>query len=61
MRPFVAEGVYVNYVAGDERVSAAYGRSKYDRLVALRTKHDPTSFFRLIHNITPVPSASALA
>ena len=63
MRPFVAEGVYVNYVdgdEGDERVRAAYGRIKYDRLVALKTKYDPTNFFRLNHNIAPAPTARPL-
>ena len=56
MRPFVAEGVYVNYVGddeGDQRVKAAYGRIKYDRLVALKRKYDPTNFFRLNQNIAP--------
>jgi hypothetical protein len=56
MQPFVAEGVYVNYVGhdeGEERVRAAYGRTKYERLVALKRKYDPTNFFRLNHNIAP--------
>ena len=58
MQPFVAEGVYVNYLSGDEgeRVRGAYGRSKYDRLVALKTKYDPTNFFRLNQNIAPEPA-----
>jgi hypothetical protein len=63
MRPFVAEGVYVNYVGGDEgdeRVRAAYGRIKYDRLVALKTKYDPTNFFRLNQNIAPGPTVRPL-
>ena len=63
MQPFVAEGVYVNYVGGDEgdeRVRAAYGRLKYDRLVALKRKYDPTNFFRLNQNIAPAPTMTPL-
>ena len=62
MRPFVAEGVYVNYLSGDEgdeRVRTAYSRIKYDRLVALKRKYDPTNFFRLNQNIAPGPTGSS--
>jgi FAD/FMN-containing dehydrogenase len=54
MRPFLAEAVYVNYLGeeGDDRVQAAYGQ-KYGRLVALKTKYDPTNFFRMNQNIRP--------
>lgn len=31
----------------------AYGMQKYQRLVALKDKYDPTNFFRLNHNIQP--------
>ncbi|MGH3505373.1 MAG: BBE domain-containing protein [Nocardioidaceae bacterium] len=51
---FDANGVYVNNL-GDEgarRVRQAYGRN-YDRLVAAKTTHDPTNFFRDNHNIPP--------
>jgi len=34
------------------RVRAAYGPN-YDRLVALKNKHDPTNFFRMYQNIEP--------
>jgi hypothetical protein len=33
-------------------VRAAYG-AKYDKLVALKTKWDPTNFFRMNQNIKP--------
>jgi FAD/FMN-containing dehydrogenase len=54
MQPFLADGVYVNYLGdeGQERVRAAYG-TQYDRLVALKGKYDPTNFFRMNQNIRP--------
>ena len=54
MRPFMAEGSYVNYLEdeGDPLARAAYGPN-YDRLVALKNKYDPTNFFRMNHNIKP--------
>ena len=56
LRPFSSGGVYVNYQMGDEgedRVRAAYGDEKYERLVALKNKYDPTNMFRLNQNIAP--------
>jgi FAD/FMN-containing dehydrogenase len=55
MRPFATGGVYVNYLSaeGDDRVRAAYGPSKYDRLVALKRRYDPTNLFRMNQNIPP--------
>jgi FAD/FMN-containing dehydrogenase len=55
MRPFTTGGVYVNFLMeeGDERVKAAYGPGKYERLVALKNKYDPTNFFRQNQNIKP--------
>jgi FAD/FMN-containing dehydrogenase len=54
MRPFMAEGSYVNYLEdeGDPLARAAYGPN-YDRLVVLKNKYDPTNFFRMNHNIKP--------
>lgn len=61
MRPFMADGSYVNYLEdeGDPLARAAYGPN-YDRLVALKIKYDPTNFFRMNHNIRPttVPEAA---
>jgi FAD/FMN-containing dehydrogenase len=51
------KGVYVNHLGGEDeatRVRAAYGPN-YERLVALKTKYDPTNFFRLNNNIVPMP------
>ncbi len=55
MRPFSFGGVYLNYLSseGDERVRAAYGPGKYERLVALKNTYDPTNLFRLNQNIRP--------
>ena len=54
MQPFASGGVYVNYLGaeGADRVRAAYG-AKYDRLVALKQKYDPTNLFRTNQNIRP--------
>jgi hypothetical protein len=55
MRPWSAGGVYVNFLGdeGQDRVRAAYGERKYQRLVALKDRYDPTNFFRLNQNIQP--------
>ena len=39
--------------AGDDRLRASYGAAKYERLVALKRRYDPTNLFRLNQNITP--------
>jgi FAD/FMN-containing dehydrogenase len=55
LRPFSFGGVYLNYLSneGDERVHAAYSPGKYERLVALKNRYDPTNLFRLNQNIPP--------
>ncbi|MGH9530871.1 MAG: FAD-binding oxidoreductase [Terriglobales bacterium] len=54
MRPFMGAGAYVNYLEdeADPRVREAYGPN-YERLVALKSRYDPTNFFRMNHNIRP--------
>ena len=57
MQPFSTGGVYVNFLGEDDRedrVKAAYGAAKYERLVALKNKYDPTNLFRLNQNIKPM-------
>ncbi|HEU4367676.1 MAG TPA: FAD-dependent oxidoreductase [Methylomirabilota bacterium] len=57
MQPFVEPAVYVNALEdaleeGEARVREAYG-ANYDRLAALKKKHDPTNFFTANQNIKP--------
>jgi FAD/FMN-containing dehydrogenase len=55
LQPFSTGHIYVNYESdvGADRVQAAYGAAKYERLVALKNAYDPTNFFRLNQNIIP--------
>ena len=58
MQPFSTGGVYVNYLGqeadeGADRVKAAYGAEKHQRLVALKNKYDPANLFSLNQNIKP--------
>jgi FAD/FMN-containing dehydrogenase len=55
IRPYSTGRIYVNFLGeeGEERVRAAYGEAKYERLRALKRKYDPTNFFRLNQNIEP--------
>lgn len=54
MRAFSPRGAYVNFMddEGESRIREAYG-DNYDRLVAIKTKYDPTNLFRLNQNIKP--------
>jgi FAD/FMN-containing dehydrogenase len=55
MRPFAAQGAYVNYLGADEGadgLKAAYG-GKLVRLAALKAKFDPENLFRMNQNIAP--------
>jgi hypothetical protein len=55
MRPF-SSGVYVNFLSADEgqeRVRAAYGEEKYERLAAIKEQYDPRNCFRRNQNILP--------
>jgi FAD/FMN-containing dehydrogenase len=54
-RPYLEEGVYVNYLAEDEgaaRVRSAYG-ANHERLTAIKAKYDPGNLFRHNQNIKP--------
>jgi FAD/FMN-containing dehydrogenase len=54
MRPFAKDAVYSNYLQdeGDDRARAAYG-GNYSRLARLKSKYDPSNFFRANQNIHP--------
>jgi FAD/FMN-containing dehydrogenase len=53
MQPFTTGGVYLNFMADEDRVLAGYGEGKYERLVALKRKYDPDNVFRFNQNISP--------
>ena len=55
MEPFYVGGAYINYLGdeGEDRVKAAYGAAKYQRLAALKNTYDPTNLFHLNQNIRP--------
>lgn len=57
LEPYSVSGAgYVNYSPPDEsadRVKAAYGDDRWQRLVAVKGRHDPENVFRFNHNIQP--------
>ncbi|HKQ18292.1 MAG TPA: FAD-binding oxidoreductase [Candidatus Eisenbacteria bacterium] len=55
VRPHSTGRVYMNFLGeeGQDRVRAAYGAAKYERLRGLKRKYDPTNFFRMNQNIVP--------
>lgn len=48
-------GAYVNFLGdeGEARVRAAYPKSAWERLTAVKERYDPTNLFRLNQNIPP--------
>jgi FAD/FMN-containing dehydrogenase len=55
LEPHHLDSVYVNFLMdeGEERVRAAYGDERFDRLRTLKAKYDPDNIFRLNQNIAP--------
>jgi FAD/FMN-containing dehydrogenase len=57
IRPFSSGGVYVSLLSdndGDDRVRAAYGAIKFERLVQLKSMYDPQNLFQMNKKIEPV-------
>ena len=55
-QPYVSAAVYTNHMTADEsidRVRDGYGKTKFEKLAALKAKYDPDNFFHLNHNIPP--------
>ena len=50
-----AEGAYVNFLAdeGEDRVRAAYPGATWDRLAAIKRRHDPDNLFHHTQNVPP--------
>jgi FAD/FMN-containing dehydrogenase len=58
-QPFVSTAGYLNHMTADEpeeRVRAAYGFDKYNKLVELKRVYDPDNFFSQNNNIRPPQS-----
>ena len=55
LQPYAPGRAYVNFMGEEEpdRVRAAYGDEKYERLRALKRRFDPDNLFRLNQNIVP--------
>jgi FAD/FMN-containing dehydrogenase len=55
LEPSLTGGAYINFLSseGEERVKAAYGAEKFDRLQALKDRYDPTNLFHLNQNVPP--------
>ena len=57
--PHAIDTMYVNVLpddADDDRVRAAYGSAKYDRLAAIKSTYDPDNRFHRNANIKPAVS-----
>ena len=62
VKPFLAEGTYVNFMGDDEDegTAGAYGRT-IERLQRIKAVYDPDNIFRLNQNIQPAPSPARAA
>jgi FAD/FMN-containing dehydrogenase len=55
LAPYASGHTYVNFMtdADATAVNAAYSAEKYERLVAVKDRYDPTNRFHINHNIVP--------
>lgn len=56
LQPFSAGGGYINFMShddGEDRIKAAYGPAKYERLADLKNTYDPENLLRFNQNIKP--------
>ena len=55
VKQFSTGKLYLNFIAdtGEDKVMAAYGKDKYEKLVQLKNKYDPENLFHLNQNIKP--------
>jgi FAD/FMN-containing dehydrogenase len=60
LRPYARGGEYVNFLGAEgpranarELALTSYGQAKFERLVAVKRRYDPTNLLRLNHNIPP--------
>jgi hypothetical protein len=63
MEPFTIPGISLNFTSDqtEDKVKASFGsENKYERLVALKNKYDPTNLFRLNQNIKPTAQSGAV-
>jgi FAD binding domain/Berberine and berberine like len=62
MRPYGSGAYLLNFLGeeGHDTIAAAFG-SNYARLVEVKTKYDPTNFFRVNQNIQPATAPGAAA
>ena len=53
--PYATGGIYLNFIGdeGQQRVRAAFGKEKYDRLAEIKAEWDPSNTFRGNQNIIP--------
>jgi FAD/FMN-containing dehydrogenase len=58
MRPHATGASYLNFTPETDRVRAAYGGAKHERLVALKDRYDPDNLFRMNQNIAPSSATS---
>ena len=56
IQPLASTGAFLNFLDGDDgdRIRAAYGKARYERLARLKARYDPDNIFRLNQNIKPV-------